>query len=98
MNNIQPAHIGKGLAGVERYGSVHDRNVEAKMPSFIGRPNTELAPPSGNPYLGKYQSCLVVRADGAQCKGPKAKGTDFCIGHLRSMEKAQKEQEEKPSE
>ncbi len=97
MNNIQPANKGGMMAGVERYGAIHGLEVEARMPSFIGRSGTELAPPSGNPYAGKYQTCLVVRADGAQCKGPKAKGTDFCIGHLRSMEKAQKEQE-KPSE
>ena len=97
MNNIQPANRHGMMAGVERYNTVHDREVEARMPSFV-QSGTQLAPPSGVPYLGKYQTCLVVRADGAQCKGPKAKGTDFCIGHLRSMEKAQKEQEEKSSE
>jgi hypothetical protein len=96
MNNIQPAHTGKGIAGVERYGLVHGLETETRMPSFV-QSNTSLAPPSGNPYLGKYQTCLIIRNDGGQCKGPRAKGTDYCIGHLRSMEKAQKEQE-KPSE
>lgn len=97
MTNIRPVHVRQGTPGVERYGAVHDRDIEAKMPSFV-QSNTQLAPPSGNPHVGKYQSCIVVRQDGAQCKGPKAKGTDFCIGHLRSMEKAAKAAEEKPSE
>lgn len=98
MNNIQPANRSGMPAGVERYNTVHDREVEARMPSFIGRSGTQLAPPSGTPYVPKYESCAIVRENGDRCKGPKAKGTDYCIGHLRAMEKAAKAAEEKPSE
>jgi len=61
--------------------------------ALYGRPATEnaslahsrgskAAPPSG-PYIGRNR-CL---ADNDTCEGPKAKGTDFCIGHLRQMMK-----------
>jgi len=43
-------------------------------------PGSKLAPPSG-PYIGR-QRCT---ANEDTCEGPKARGTDFCYGHLRSM-------------
>ena len=94
-NNIKPVQavqVHTGLSGTERYGSVHNLEVEARMPSYV-QSGTALAPPSGVEYEGEH-SCIFVRDDGSQCKGPKAKDTDFCIGHLRSIEKAQKEAEE----
>lgn len=99
MSNIQPVGRGGALAGTERYGTVHGTAVEARMPTFV-QAGTQLAPPSGVPYTGKYQSCAFIKEDNTQCKGPKAKGTEFCIGHLRSIEKALKEQakEETPAE
>lgn len=43
---------------------------------------SKLAPPGG-PYIGRNR-CI---ANDDTCEGPKAKGTDYCIGHLRAMEK-----------
>jgi len=43
---------------------------------------SKMAPP-GAPYLGR-QRCV---ANGDTCEGPQAKGTNYCIGHLRSSEK-----------
>jgi hypothetical protein len=31
--------------------------------------------------------CLALKGDGTDCHAARAKGTDYCIGHLRSMEK-----------
>lgn len=39
--------------------------------------------PVGAEYVGRNR-CI---ANNDTCEGPKAKGTDYCIGHLRSMEK-----------
>lgn len=43
---------------------------------------SKLAPGSG-PYLGRNK-CI---ANEDTCEGPRAKGTDYCAGHLRSMQK-----------
>lgn len=46
--------------------------------------NTGTAPAgAGLPYLGRNR-CI---ANNDTCEGPKARDTDYCIGHLRSMEK-----------
>ena len=47
-------------------------------------PGSRQAPPSG-PYLGRGNFCA---ADEDTCKGRKAKGTDYCMGHLRSRGEA----------
>jgi hypothetical protein len=39
----------------------------------------KIAAPSA-PYIGRNR-CI---ANEDTCEGPKAKGTDFCIGHLRN--------------
>jgi hypothetical protein len=39
-----------------------------------------LAAPSG-PYLGRGSKCS---GNDDTCEAPKAKGTDMCVGHLRS--------------
>ena len=44
-------------------------------------PNSRLAPPS-SPYLGR-QRCI---ANEDTCEGPQAKGTEYCIGHLRAKQ------------
>lgn len=41
------------------------------------------APPGGMPYLG-HTRCM---ANEETCQGARAKGTDYCIGHLRQMAK-----------
>ena len=40
----------------------------------------KIAAASG-PYIGRNR-CI---ANEDTCEGPKAKGTDFCVGHLRSQ-------------
>ena len=43
-------------------------------------PGSRQAPPSG-PYLGRGN---FRAANDDTCTGRKAKGTDYCMGHLRS--------------
>jgi len=43
-------------------------------------PGSRQAPPSG-PYLGRGNFCA---ANDDTCTGRKARGTDYCMGHLRS--------------
>ena len=45
-------------------------------------PGSKMATASA-PYLGRNR-CI---ANNDTCEGPKAKGTDYCVGHLRSMAK-----------
>ena len=42
-----------------------------------------IAPPSA-PYLGRGNKCS---GNDDTCEGMKAKGTDLCMGHLRSVNK-----------
>jgi hypothetical protein len=61
--------------------------------SYYGKPvsgirlapsaGAKLAPPSA-PYIGRNR----CTANDDTCEGPKARGTDFCIGHLRSKGEA----------
>jgi len=58
--------------------------------SYYGKPvsgirlapsaGAKLAPPSA-PYIGRNR----CTANDDTCEGPKARGTEFCIGHLRSQ-------------
>jgi hypothetical protein len=41
------------------------------------------APAGGMPYMG-HTRCI---ANEETCQGARAKGTNFCIGHLRQIEK-----------
>lgn len=43
--------------------------------------------PGSAPYLGRNR-CI---ANNDTCEGPKAKNTDYCIGHLRAMAKKDEE-------
>lgn len=47
-------------------------------------PNTTLQV-GGMPFIG-HEKCA---ANFGQCGAPRAKGTELCIGHLRSLEKQQ---------
>ena len=47
-------------------------------------PGSKLASASG-PYLGRGNFCS---ANDDTCGGRKAKGTDYCMGHLRSRGEA----------
>jgi hypothetical protein len=48
-----------------------------------GQPSGSKLATASAPYLGR-QRCI---ANEDTCEGPKAKGTDYCIGHLRAMAK-----------
>ena len=61
--------------------------------ALYGQPvnSQRLAPTNGSklasasaPYLGRGK-CM---GNDDTCEGPKAKGTEYCIGHLRSMGQA----------
>jgi hypothetical protein len=61
--------------------------------SYYGAPvsGLRLAPTAGAkiaapsaPYIGRNR-CI---ANDDTCEGPKARGTDYCIGHLRSQGQA----------
>ena len=47
---------------------------------------SKLAAPSA-PYVGRNR-CI---ANDDTCEGPRAKGTEYCVGHLRSVKKAESE-------
>jgi len=47
------------------------------------------APPGGMPYLG-HTRCM---ANDATCQGHRAKGTDYCMGHLRKIARDVKERD-----
>jgi hypothetical protein len=38
-------------------------------------------------------TCIGFNLKEERCRAPKAKGTDFCIGHLKRMEKLAKSKE-----
>jgi hypothetical protein len=42
----------------------------------------KIAPPSA-PYVGRNR-CI---ANNDTCEGPRAKGTEYCVGHLRAKKK-----------
>jgi hypothetical protein len=46
---------------------------------------------NGVPYQGRGKHCM---AQNNTCKGFKARGTNYCIGHLRALEKAEEETHE----
>jgi hypothetical protein len=93
----QPVNTAQGLSGTQPYGSVQGVETAAILPYYI-QSGTEPAFPSGNKYEGKSGVCIHEGMDGLGCKAPRAKGTDFCIGHLRKIEKALKAKEEKETE
>jgi hypothetical protein len=95
--NAQPINSSQGLAGTEPYGAARGVILAGMQPAYINT-GTEPAFPSGNKYEGKSGVCIHEGMDGLGCKAPRAKGTDFCIGHLRKIEKALKAKEEKETE
>ena len=92
--NKDLAHKTQQLAGTELYGTVHSEvngvTVQAILPSFV-KAGTEKAPPSGVEYVHPYDTCHFMRpldnGDKTRCGAPRAKGTEYCIGHLKIKEK-----------
>jgi len=88
--NKQTQGAGQGLAGTQPYGMVDGaRLIGDGLADYHGK-NVELAPPSGIPYGGVHYKgglCQAMTAKEDQCKAPKAKGTDYCVGHLNHLKK-----------
>ena len=91
---------GQALAGTQPYGFVEGaRHISNGRADWHGQ-GVEIAPPSGIEYGGVFYKnglCQAMTAKEEQCKAPKAKGTDYCAGHLNSFNKMLKEQEEQES-
>jgi len=88
----QTQGVGQGLAGTEPYGSVEGArligNARADYHAGAVAGSVELAPPSGVAYGNVHYKnglCQALNSKEEECKAPKAKGTDYCIGHLRRM-------------
>jgi len=81
---------GQALAGTQPYGTVAGaRHIGSGMADYHGE-GVEIAPPSGIPYGGVHYKnglCQAMTNKEEQCKAPKAKGTDYCAGHLNSLKK-----------
>lgn len=90
----QPVFTSQILAGCEMYNSPRPgQDVASIMPSFV-QSNTELAPPSGVEYIPPIPTCTHWNEmKEKRCRAPKAKGTDFCIGHLNQQAKLAKSKE-----
>lgn len=92
---------GQGLAGTEPYGTIAGtQRVGSGLAGYHGK-GVELAPPSGVEYKTPTPHCTALSIKEEECLAPRAKGTLFCIGHLRQIEKLEakkKEQEETPVE
>ena len=89
----QPMFTTQILAGCEMYNAPKDgQEIAGIMPSYM-QSNTEPAPPSGIEYKAAMPTCTGLNAKEERCRAPKAKGTEFCIGHLKASEKAAKSKE-----
>lgn len=54
---------------------------------LVSTAGSRIAAPSG-PYIGRGNKCV---ANEDTCEGMRAKGTEFCMGHLRQVTKAKGE-------
>jgi hypothetical protein len=93
--NRQPVFQSQVPAGCEMYGSPKPgQDVSSILPNYI-QSNTELAPPTGVEYVPPIPTCIHWNEmKQVRCKGPKAKGTDYCIGHLNQQAKEAKKSKE----
>lgn len=80
--------------GAQRYGSTPGADQSSMVPSYAAGSGTELAPPSGVQYGMMEDRCTAVKKDGNGCLAPKANKTEFCVGHLRQLEKLQREEKQ----
>ena len=81
--NKEITNRGQMLVGTEVYGTASNVETASIMPSYI-QSGTELAPPSGNDYIPPVPTCTYWNEITEMgCRAPKAKGTEFCIGHIR---------------
>jgi hypothetical protein len=96
MNKQTQGHS-QGLAGTEPYGVVAGtQHVGNGRMAYHGQ-GVEPAPPSGIEYKTPTPHCTALSIKEEVCLAPRAKGSLFCIGHLRQVEKklaAQEKEEE----
>jgi hypothetical protein len=89
MNNVAPAHQARpGFAQkhpTHAHGAV-GQNVAQSFSSvpYAGEPVPRQFGTEHNPG---HKACMFERANGQLCRGPRAKGTEYCIGHLRHLGK-----------
>jgi hypothetical protein len=100
--NKQTQGAGQALAGTQPYGMVEGaRHIGSIMADYHGA-GVELAPPSGVEHKLDNITCTAMGKKEIKCMAPRAKGSLFCIGHLRQVEKKlaaqEKEEEVKPEE
>lgn len=102
--NKQTQGAGQGLAGTQPYGTVQGaRHIGSAVADYHGK-GVELAPPSGVEHKLDNITCTAMGKKEIKCMAPRAKGSLFCIGHLRQVEKKlaaqekEKEEEVKPEE
>lgn len=80
--------------GAERYGAMPGIEPSNIMIGFVDA-TVELAPPSGVEYVPPVPTCIHVNATTEmRCKGPQAKKTEYCIGHLNQQAKEAKKSKE----
>jgi hypothetical protein len=94
--NKQSQGVGQGLAGTEPYGAVEGARLIGSIRADVHGKGVEVAPPSGIAYGGVHYKnglCQAMTIKEEQCKAPKAKNTDYCIGHLNSLKKMGEEQD-----
>ena len=99
--NKQTQGVGQGLAGTEPYGTLQGtRHIGSATADYHGNSirAVEIAPPSGVEHKLDNITCTAMGKKEVKCMAPRAKGSLFCIGHLRQVEKKlaaqQKEEEE----
>jgi hypothetical protein len=99
--NKETVGAGQGLAGTQPYGTVAGaQHIGNGRMGYHGQ-GIEIAPPSGVAYGGVFYKnglCQAMNQKEEPCKAPKAKGTDYCVGHLNRMNKMlESKQEETPA-
>ena len=75
---------------------------QGSAPAFSSVPyvGPELKRQFGDPLPSRdqHKKCMFERTDGNLCRGPRAKSTDYCVGHLRKLGLLDKPQPEAPQE
>lgn len=87
--NREPVFAQYVPEGCERYGNTPDSGP-GDVVSVYAIPGTEPAAPSGVPW-GVMDHCEYHYPEGHDCRAPKVRGDNFCIGHKRARQKLEKE-------
>lgn len=89
---MQRQHVSHGQMpeGAERYGASPNSEQAVLVPTYMAVAGSQPAPPSGIPW-GLAETCTALNKQGVACGAQKAKGTQFCIGHLRRLQNMQSE-------